>query len=70
MENSLNDDLMETPELPVIHEVFFQFDDDEPVQFALCVGGEFSLTLKAQMTDTPTVEFSDGKGKSFKMFLK
>jgi hypothetical protein len=70
MENLLDDELMESPEVPVVHEAFFQFDDDEPVRFAFCVGGEFSLTLTAKDTDVPLVEFSNGNGKSFKMFLK
>jgi hypothetical protein len=53
-----------------IHEVFFQFGEDEPIKFAYVAGGEFSLTLAAVETENPQVVFSDGKGNEFKLFLK
>ena len=63
MEDELMDDIL-------VHEVYFQFDEGEPIRFAFVAGGEFSLTLKTTYTDNPEVEFTDGKGKSFKIFLK
>ena len=63
----LEDELMSEPE---VHGAFFQFNDEEPVQFAFVAGGEFSLTLKTVDTQEPSVEFTDGNGKSFKIFLK
>lgn len=65
-----HDELMDEPEIPEIHEVYFQFDDENPIRFAFTVGGEFSLTLQTGETEEPSVEFSDGKGKTFKLFLK
>jgi len=65
-----HDELMEEVLLPEIHEVFFQFDKEEPISLAYVAGGEFSLTLKAIDVENPSVEFSNGKGKSFKIFLK
>lgn len=62
------DELMEDF-LPLIREVYFQFGDDEPIQFAHTTGDEFSLTLK-DGAEEPTVIFSDGKGNSFTMFIK
>jgi hypothetical protein len=53
-----------------IHEVFFQFGEDEPIKFAYVAGGEFSLTLAAVETENPQVIFNDGKGNEFKLFLK
>ena len=53
-----------------VHDVLFQFDDEEPVKFAYSAGGQFSLTLVALETDTPEIVFSDGKGREFKIFLK
>lgn len=64
------DELMEEVPQLLIHEAFFQFDDDEPIKFAFLAGGELSITLKADQVDNPTVEFGDGKGKLFKIFLK
>jgi hypothetical protein len=72
MENAPDDSLSLGDELqiPEVHEVFFQFDNDEPVKMAYVTGGEFSLTLRAVETSIPTISFSDGKGKEFKIFLK
>jgi hypothetical protein len=63
---SLGDEL----QIPEVREVFFQFDDDQPVKFAYVAGDEFSLKLIAIETSNPTISFSDGKGKEFKIFLK
>jgi hypothetical protein len=68
MENS-HDELMDDF-IPEIHEVYFQFDDEEPIRFAFTVGGEFSLKLQSGEVEEPTIEFSNGKKKSFKIFLK
>lgn len=64
------DELMEDVIMPDIHEAFFQFGEEDPIRFAFVAGGELSLTLKAQETDDTVVEFNDGKGKSFRIFLK
>ncbi len=64
------DELMEDVIIPVVHDAFFQFGEEDPIKFAFVAGGELSLTLKAQETDDTVVEFNDGKGKSFKIFLK
>lgn len=54
-----------------VHEVFFQFDDEEPIKMAYVIGGdEFSLTLKGGETGEPSIVFTDGKGKEFKIFMK
>ena len=71
----MEDDLMEDLKNPELHEVYFQFDNDEPVKFATVAGDKsedvkFSLTLKATETDEPRVTFSDGNGKSFKLYMK
>jgi len=63
----MEDELMDEV---VVHEAYFQFDEGEPIRFAFVAGGEFSLTLKATSVDNPEVEFTDGRGKSFKIFLK
>lgn len=53
-----------------IYEVFFQFGHDEPIKFAQSSGNEFSIKLVSVETDNPTIVFSDGNGKEFKLFLK
>ena len=71
MENTSEDiELNDELQIPEVHEAYFQFDNEEPVRFAFVAGGEFSLTLRAVETDNPTISFSDGKGKEFKIFLK
>jgi hypothetical protein len=70
MENTSDLELTDELQIPEVHEAFFQFNDDEPVRFAFVAGGEFSLTLRAVETNTPSVTFTDGKGKEFKIFLK
>ena len=69
---SFEDELMNEPNIvPVVHEVYFQFDDDEPIKLAYLVDeDEFSLTLKAIDENDPMITFSNGKGKEFKLFLK
>ena len=75
MEN-LQDELMDDLAVPEIHEVYFQFNDDEPIKFAYVTKSEnedakFSLTLQAGLgSDDPGITFSDGKGREFKMFMK
>ena len=54
----------------IFHEAYFQFNDEQPIKFAFVSEGELSITLKSDSTNNPEVEFSDGKGKSFKIFLK
>lgn len=66
----MEDELMEIPDELAVHNVYFQFDEDEPVQIAYTAAGEFSLRLTTVGTDNPSVEFSDGNGKIFKLFLK
>ena len=63
--DDLEDDIF-----PEIHEVFFQFDEEEPIKFAYSVGREYSIRLIMTETDTPTVSFTDGRGKEFKIFMK
>ena len=76
MDNEIhNDDLMEDLKEPEVHEVYFQFGNDEPIKFAYVAGDEsdntsFSLTLKAGSVEEPGVTFSDGKGNEFKLFMK
>ena len=53
-----------------LHEVFFQFNEEEPIKIAYVAGGEFSLTLRNGETENPSIVFSDGKGKEFKIFMK
>ncbi len=53
-----------------VHDVLFQFDDEEPVKIAYVAGGKFSLTLATAETETPEIVFSNGKGKEFKIFLR
>jgi len=70
MEN-INDELMDLAEMPEVYEVFFQFDEDEPVKLAYVAGGAtFSLTMEATETDEPTIVFRDGNNKQFKLFMK
>jgi hypothetical protein len=56
--------------LPDVYEVFFQFDEEEPIKMAYVAGTTFSLTLEASKTEIPTIVFADGKGKEFKFFMK
>lgn len=77
MENKtkIQDDLMDDLKVPDVHEVFFQFDNDEPVKFAYVAGDDpettqFSLTLKPTSLNEPSIVFTDGKGKEFKLFMK
>ena len=63
----MNDELMDEPE---VHQAYFQFGNDEPILIGFVAGGEFSLTLKTDQTNLPEIEFQDGKGKTFKLFLK
>lgn len=66
------DELMNDPEFEnESFDVFFQFDEDEPIQLASIFDGhKFSLTLNSSENENPTIEFSNGKGKSFKLFMK
>ena len=70
----MEDELMEEihDEAPVASfEVYFQFQENEPIKFASVYDGNtFSLTLDASHTETPEVNFNDGKGNNFKMFTK
>lgn len=76
MEDFKNDDLMDDLAIPEIHEVYFQFGDEEPIKFAYVTKSDdedakFSLSLQASIgVDDPAITFSDGKGKEFKLFMK
>lgn len=70
MENASDLELTDELQIPEVHEVYFQFDNDEPIRFAFVAGGEFSLTLRSVENENPTVSFSNGNGKEFKIFLK
>lgn len=66
----MEEDMDELMEDFLIHEVYFQFDEEEPIKMAYVSGGSFSLVLETGETDEPEVVFADGKGKEFKIFLK
>lgn len=70
----IDDELMEDPSPEIspesVHDIYFQFGEDEPIHFAYTVGDQFSLTLQAVETNEPAVTFSDGKGNSFKIFMR
>ena len=46
--------------------LYFQFDDDEPIEGVKCNGKEF--TMKMLPVENGFVEFTDGK-KKFRMFV-
>lgn len=71
-DNTPHDELMDEPVSldSEIHEVFFQFNEEEPVKIAYVAGENFSLTLETGHVEQPTIVFADGKGKEFKLFLK
>lgn len=47
--------------------LYFQFDDDEPIEGIKCNGKEF--TMKMLPVENGFVEFTDGK-KKFRMFVR
>ena len=47
--------------------LYFQFDNDEPIEGVKCNGKEF--TMKMLPVENGFVEFTDGK-KKFKMFVR
>ncbi len=47
--------------------LYFQFDDDEPIEGVKCNGNEF--TMKMLPVENGFVEFTDGK-KKFRMFVR
>ena len=61
-------------EIPSIHEVFFQFNDEDPVKFAYVAGDgddlQFSLVIKPSENEESSVIFTDGKGNEFKLFMR
>ena len=68
MDNFIHDELMDEPRK---FDVFFQFGEDKPIQMTTIENGhKFSLTLDSSQIDDPAVEFADGKGNSFKIFMK
>ena len=77
MEN-FDDELMETPSNLVfdieknVTEAFFQFDEDEPIQITIFQGKKFTLELQKTgiENNVSSIIFSDGKGKTFKLFVK
>ena len=53
-----------------LNQAFFQFNEEEPIQFALV---DSDLVLRLVITEeepNPAVIFSDGKGNQFSIFLK
>lgn len=71
MHDELMSEPQEMPEKAPTYAGFFQFGEDEPIRFATVVEGyKLSITLDGSATEIPEVNFSDGKGNSFKMFLK
>lgn len=65
------DELMDDIFDQISYEAFFQFDENEPVQFATVLDGhKISITLDASGIEEPEVNFSDGNGNNFKIFLK
>ena len=47
--------------------LYFQFDDDEPIEDVKCNGKEF--TMKMLPVENEFIEFTDGK-KKFRMFVR
>ena len=47
--------------------LYFQFDDDEPIEGVKCNGKEF--TMKILPVENGFIEFTDGK-KKFRMFVR
>jgi len=47
--------------------LYFQFDDDEPIEGVKCNGKEF--TMKMLLMENGFVEFTDSK-KKFRMFVR
>ena len=47
--------------------LYFQFDDDEPIEGVKCNGKEF--TMKMLPVENEFIEFTDGK-KKFRMFVR
>jgi len=47
--------------------VYFQFDDDKPIEGVKCNGKEFPM--KVLPVENGVVEFTDGK-KKFRMFVR
>lgn len=53
------------------YDVFFQFGEGEPVKFATTYdGNHFSLTLNANKHECPEVNFTDGNGNHFKLYMQ
>lgn len=65
--DELFDDLKNTIS---VNEVYFQFDEDEPIKIGVFLDGDFSITLKPVEGSNSEIAFGDGKGKNFKLFLK
>jgi hypothetical protein len=56
---------------PESYDVFFQFGENDPVKFATTYeGNHFSLTLNAEKSNCPEVNFTDGNGNHFKLFMQ
>lgn len=54
-----------------IREAFFQFDGGEPVKFANVVGNVLTICLgePSGTVENATIEFTDGEGRTFRMYL-
>lgn len=54
----------------VLSNVYFQFDDDEPIMIAENISDEFSMRLFPTGNPKESIEFTDGKGKHFAILIK
>lgn len=63
-----NDELFDDVAVP--SKVFFQFDDEDPIFITDVTGKFFSIILQADELNTTAIEFLNGKGKRFKIFMK
>lgn len=53
------------------YKVYFQFGEGKEVQLAtIFEGNTFTLVLDAKKNSEPAINFTDGEGNHFKLFLK
>lgn len=67
----MHDELMnEIDSDEITYEAFFQFDDEEPIGFAMIQHGkDLTIRLSAETINVPELTFDNGRGKKFKIFL-